>query len=438
MSNLLTSLRSRYDQLREILLGRFGQGVLWNIGSLAILAVGGVLMNLIIVGFQGKEALGIFNQVYAIYIILSQFGVGGLQFSVLNHVSHHQDDRSTCGDITTSALIITLVFSLLVCLSVVFLAEPVGDLFDSEGVGQGLLFAAPGLLFFALNKVLINTVNGLNDMKPYAVFRALRFLLIPVVIVVIIAMRLSAPYLTLSLSISEFLLFVSLSIYVYTRLVPLRWISDARRWFSEHISFGARGMLSGVLLELNTRVDVLMLGYFTTDAQIGIYTFAATLAEGFAQLPLAVRYNVDPVIGKHFADGTTEEITKLSRKTRQTFFPVIALVGVASIALYPLIFGLLLKDGTTYESWPIYGIIMVGVLINAAFRPFNGTLLQGGRPGAYTFMTLGIVILDALQNLFVIPLWGIRGAAAVTAVTYILEAVLLVVVTRRLLKVSLI
>ncbi|MBN1122372.1 MAG: oligosaccharide flippase family protein [Anaerolineae bacterium] len=438
MSNPFTSIRNRYEQFRKILLGRFGQGVMWSVGSLGILAVGGVLMNLIIVRFQGEEALGIFNQVYAIYIVLSQLGVGGLQFSVLKHVSHHQDDRDTCGDITTTALIIALLFSILVCLIVVLLARPVGNLFDSEGVGQGLLFVAPGLLFFTLNKILINTVNGLNDMKSYAVFRALRFTLIPAAIAVIIALKYPAPYLTLSLTVSEFLLFISLSIYVYTKLVPLRRIVDARQWFSEHLSFGARGMLSGILLELNTRVDVLMLGYFTTDARIGIYTFAATLAEGFSQLPLAVRYNVDPVIGKHFAEGATEEITKLSRKTRRTFYPVIVLIGIASILLYPLIFNLLLQDGTTYESWPIYAIIMVGVLINAAFRPFNGTLLQGGKPGAYTGMVLGIVILDALQNLFVIPLWGIRGAAVVTAVTYVLEAVLLIIVTRKLLKVSLI
>jgi O-antigen/teichoic acid export membrane protein len=438
MSNTFTSLRNHYDQFREMLLGRFGQGVMWNIGSLAVLAVGGVLMNLIIVRFQGEEALGVFNQVYAIYIVLSQFGVGGLQFSVLNHVSHHQDDPGTCGDITTAALIIAFLFSIPVCLIVVLLAKPVGNLFNSAGVGQGLLFVAPGLLFFTLNKILINTVNGLNDMKPYAVFRAMRFLLIPAAIGVIIALKLTAPYLSLSLTVSEFLLFVSLLIYVYTRLVPLRRIADAHRWFSEHVSFGIRGMLSGILLELNTRVDVLMLGYFTTDAQIGIYTFAATLAEGFAQLPLAVRYNVDPVIGKHFADGTTEEITKLSRKTRRTFYPVIVLVGIASIMLYPVIFNLLLQDGTTRASWPIYSIIMVGVLINAAFRPFNGTLLQGGKPGAYTVMVMGIVIVDALQNLFFIPLWGIHGAAVVTAITYTLEAILLIIVTRKLLKVSLV
>ncbi len=438
MANPLTLIRNRCDQFREILLGRFGQGVVWNVGSMVVLAVGGVLMNLIIVKYQGEEALGIFNQVYAIYIVLSQFGVGGLQFSVLKHVSHHQDDPDTCGDITTTALIIALLFSVPVCLIVVLLAKPVGSLFDSEGVTQGLLFVIPGLLFYSLNKILINTVNGLNRMKPYAVFRALRFILIPAAIAVIIALQLPSPYLTLSLTISEFLLFVSLSIYVYTKLVPLRRIAGARRWFSEHLSFGARGMLSGILLELNTRVDVLMLGYFTTDAQIGIYTFAATLAEGFAQLPMAVRYNVDPVIGKHFADGTTEEITRLSRKTRRMFYPIVVLVGIASILLYPAIFNFLLQNGTTRESWPIYAIIMAGVLVNAAFRPFNGALLQGGKPGAYTFMILGIVILDALQNLFFIPLWGIRGAAVVTAITYVLEAVCLIIVTRRLLKVSLI
>ena len=34
------------------------------------------------------------------------------------------------------------------------------------------------------------------------------------------------------------LLMVSLLIYVYGKLVPLRWITAARPWFRQHLSFG--------------------------------------------------------------------------------------------------------------------------------------------------------------------------------------------------------
>ena len=57
----MSNFSKRYNQVLGLLQGRFGQGVIWNIDSLAILAVGGMLMNLIVIRFQGREALGVFN-----------------------------------------------------------------------------------------------------------------------------------------------------------------------------------------------------------------------------------------------------------------------------------------------------------------------------------------------------------------------------------------
>jgi O-antigen/teichoic acid export membrane protein len=431
-----SSKLSRYV-LESIGRSQFNQDVLWNVASLGVLALGGVGINLVVTRFRGNEALGVFNQVYAIYIVLSQVGVGGLQFSVLKHVSHNQDDVPACADITIAALILVAVIAGLICAAMYLLADVVGALLDSTGVEQGLLVAIPGLFFFALNKVLINALNGLRHMKAYAAFRSLRFVLIPVSILVIIGLQLPASYLLLSLTASELLLFVGLIYYAHVRLFPLKVTSNLRRWFLEHISFGSRGMLSGILLELNTRVDVLMLGYFSTDAIVGVYSFAATLAEGFAQIPLAVRWNVDPILGRHFAGSETGEIGKMSHKIRRTLYPIMGVMGVAALLFYPTFLSLWVADGETATSWAVFATIMVGVLINSGYRPFSGIMLQGGRPGAYTLFIVGLVVGDAMLNLVFIPMLGIYGAAIVTGLTYILEAVLLVICARKLFGVHL-
>jgi O-antigen/teichoic acid export membrane protein len=423
--------------LENIGRSQFNQDVLWNIGSLGILALGGVGINLVVTRFRGNEALGVFNQVYAIYIVLSQVGVGGLQFSVLKHVSHNQDDVPTCADITIAALILVAVIAGLICVGMYLLAEVAGVLLDSAGVEQGLLVAIPGLFFFALNKVLINALNGLRHMKAYAVFRSLRFILIPVSILVIIGFQLSIPYLLLSLTASEVLLFVSLIRYVHVRLFPLTASSNLRRWFLEHISFGSRGMLSGILLELNTRIDVLMLGYFSTDAIVGVYSFAATLAEGFAQIPLAIRWNVDPILGGLFAENGTGRIGEMSRKIRRVLYPIMGIMGVAAILSYPVFLNLWVVNGETATGWAVFATIMVGVLVNSGYRPFTGIILQGGRPGAYTLFIVGLVVGDAMLNLVFIPVLGVYGAAIVTGLTYVLEAVLLVICARKLFGVHL-
>lgn len=76
---------------------------------------------------------------------------------------------------------------------------------------------------------------------------------------------------------------------------------------------------------MNIRVDVLMLGYFMSDKVVGIYNFASTVAEAFAQLSNVIRQNVDPIVGKCFAEGNREKIREIARKIRRTFYPMMTL-----------------------------------------------------------------------------------------------------------------
>ena len=134
-------------------------------------------------------------------------------------------------------------------------------------------------------------------------------------------------HLPLSLTIAEMTLFVVLMLYINIILFRIRFSfsPDMRNWFRRHISFGSRGFLSGVLIEMNTRMDVLMLGYFMSDTIVGIYSFASTFAEGFAQLSTVIRQNVDPIVGKCFAEDNKEKIREIARKVRRTFYPIMAI-----------------------------------------------------------------------------------------------------------------
>jgi O-antigen/teichoic acid export membrane protein len=243
-------------------------------------------------------------------------------------------------------------------------------------------------------------------------------------------LELDDSYLPLAFTISEFVLFIALISFVYSCLLSIKAINNIWSWFPKHLSFGLRGAFSGILIELNTRLDVLMLGYFGTDAMVGVYSFAAMLAEGFGQIPLAIRYNVDPIMGGYFADGTGQKINELARKIRRVFYPVMGLVGGISVVLYPIFLNRLAPNQAVISSSLVFAIIMLGVVVGSGYRPFSGILLQGGRPGVYTIFILSLVLGDALLNLLFIPWLGIYGAATVTALTYTLEAIYLIVFVR--------
>src|SRR5205823_14903572 len=77
-----------------LLTGKFSTDVLWNLGSLALLGASGVLINTIIARHQSPISLGVFNQAFAFYMVLSQLAVGGMQFSIVNYLSRSEEHTS--------------------------------------------------------------------------------------------------------------------------------------------------------------------------------------------------------------------------------------------------------------------------------------------------------------------------------------------------------
>lgn len=431
-SGLRSGLRSALS-----LRNRFSAEVLWNLASVGVLGVSGILMNAMIARWRGAEALGVFNQVFAIYIILSQIAVGGVHLSVLKQLSYHSDERDLCGRITTAGLLLGAILSAIVCAAAYLFSDSVGTFLSSPGVATGLALAAPGLIFFSLNKILLSALNGLRFMRAFAVLQAARFVFILASIAGILAAGWPAAWLALSLTTSELALFLITIVYVRWRVVPLRRPATGERWYREHASFGLRGFMSGLLSEMNTRVDVLMLGYFTNDAAVGIYSFAAILAEGFCQIPIVVRRNLDPIFGRAFAEHDRVRIVEAARKVKRVMYALMTAVTLVAVAGYPLLLKLCGADHGMGASWLVFAILMAGILLNSGYRPFLGIFLQGGMPGVYTGLIFIAVGGNVVLNLALIPPMGIYGAAVATATVFVIEAVLIVVFARRLFAVSL-
>ncbi len=408
---------------------KFNRDVSFNLLSLAVLGLCGIVINIFIAKYRGSSALGIFNQVYAIYVILSQIAGGGIQLSALKHTSYNQTDNAACSEIASSALVLTAMCATTVCIPSFLASNQVGAILNSDSVELGLKLAIPGLLPFSLNKVSLNVLNGMRKMGAFAFFQSLRFVLILLGVILIIKMGLPDAYIVLSLSVTELLLFFALAFYV-NRHVKLRFSSGMSRWFREHLSFGGRGMLSGIFTEMNTRVDVLMLGFFRDDKTVGIYSLAAILIEGLSQLHFVIRKNVEPVLGGYFAEGGKAKITSAARKVRRIFLPLMVSIGLVSVALYPYAVRIFVADKAFSASFTPFVILITGLVLSSGYRPFSGIILIGGRPGLYSCFILSLVLGNAALNAVLIPLWGMNGAAAATASVFLLEALFVFVLLR--------
>src|SRR5437867_13014839 len=119
----IQNYKSKIDNY--LLTGKFSTDVLWNLGSLALLGASGVLINTITAHYQSPASLGVFNQAFAFYIVLSQLAVGGMQFSIVKYLSH-TDDRDLMATVVSSALVAITVTAVLVAVGAFLLAHQIG------------------------------------------------------------------------------------------------------------------------------------------------------------------------------------------------------------------------------------------------------------------------------------------------------------------------
>lgn len=417
---------------------QFEKGVFWSLASLVVLALGGGLINLVIINLRDESVLGVFNQIFAFYIIFSQLGVGGIQYSVLKQISYHQNDLKVRSEIANSAMLLVAVLALVIAILIGLVANQIGLLLDSPDVGTGLKLVAPGLFFFTLNKVLLGILNGANKMRQYAIFQSLRYILLPLFLWGLISYNCSNPQLSLSLTFAEIFLFVGLSWYVYRNVVSFRQLDNLISNMYGHLHFGARSVLSGFLTEFNTRVDVIFIGYFLSDAYVGLYTFIAFIIEGVGQLAYAVRWNVDPLLGHMFSNGTISIFLKKAQVIRNRTYFFVGILGFIIVLLYPVVIRFFVPDINVEISWVVLTILMVGVVANSGYRPFIGLLLQGGKPALHSLFMFILVVNNVILNLLLVPWLNVYGSAMATSLTFMLEAFLIYYFSKKVFDLDLI
>ena len=410
---------------------RLRRDVVWNLVPVALLGVVGLGLNFAIAAWWGAEALATFSLVTTAMFVAAVLGAFGLQYAVLRAIAEDPNDRTRVSAVVAGALIPNVALAAVATLAFVAVTGPVARWHGSADVGEGMLWAAPGLFCFAINKVLLGVVNGLRRMRAFAIYTSLRYLLLAVGIGLARGEHVRAAQLPVLWSLTEgVLLFVLICELAAT--VSLRRARDWRAWSRAHLSYGARGVVSTLAFEINSKLDVWMLGTSgVSKALVGVYSLAAALNEGAAQLAVVVQNNVNPMLASALAAGDRRPIEALVARTRRWFVPAFVACCTIGAVVFPHAIPRLVHDATFAAGAHPFAILMIGLAIASPYLPFAQILLMGNRPGWHTVLVVAVVSVNAVANVLLIPVWGIAGAAAATSAAIVVSAVLVRTLARR-------
>lgn len=396
--------------------------LLWNYVSLAIMSLSGLLLNCLIALVYDVAIVGIYNRTYAWYCICSQITVMGIHMSVLRLIPENKEDIEKCKQIVSSALIVCIVFSL-ICIVLIELLFPY-IIVNNPLLLKSMQLAMPGLLFFSINKVLLNCLNGLLDMKAYAFFQSLRYIFMIGIVAYISFQNIKGEYLSLCYLLSELMLSILLYIYLNRRkLIRGKIKLDI---IKQHIQFGLAIIPANMVVELNTKVDIVCLGFFLhDDFWIGIYSFAIIFIEGFYQLYVVIRKFFNPRITESYLCNNFVKNMEEMKAHLKTYSRILSPIVLLLIIIGYYIICHLIKR--TEYIIGIQFLLIIGSAIVFSGRKiiFGNIFSQTGFPLYESMINLFTVTINFVFNLIFINCWGVYGAAYATAVSHIAYGVLI-------------
>lgn len=181
--------------------------------------------------------------------------------------------------------------------------------------------------------------------------------------------------------------------------------------------------------------DILVLSFFVSPTEIGIYFAATRIAQIVGFVRFAASAGTANVFSKLSAQGKTDELKSLSRATIRISF-WLSVIACACIAIAgPLL--LKLFGAGFIVGYPVLLVLMAGLLVQAAFSSAEDLLNMTGHQGMTASSYFGALVVNLVLNLALIPYFGLIGAAIATSISIGFRVIYLAFGVRSRLNISL-
>lgn len=389
---------------------RLRTDVFLTFGGKATTLLVGLLTVVVVARELGPSGQGLFAVAYTLTLILVQ--LGGLGLTSANPYFAAREPGLRAQIVANSLWLAVGVGALLVCAGLVLGAIARGAL---EGLGWEPLAVTLAGVPAALAAVLLQSVLlGEGRMVAYnAVEIAQAVLTLAALVVALSVLDLGLTAALTVLSVSRY---AAAGAYLGILSRDLSRPGLDAALVRRMLGYAFRIYVALLASLLVIRLDLLLVNAYLGKTEAGLYSVAATLADGMFVLPMVVGLNLFPRVAR--GDPT--------QASAEVFRSVAVLYGLLCLATVPVagvairaFFGADFSDATSLYYWLLPGIFSLGMLTILS-QHFAG---RGYPPQAMTFWLAGLA-LNVVLNLAFLPGRGAWVAALTSSITYALLLVL--------------
>jgi len=373
------------DKVKSLLHGKFAKDTVWLTLAQAVLIISGLLLNVVIDLGYGTKTLGVFNQALGFYLILSSIFALGINSSIIHHISG--EATSINKEVFSAAIAVSFLSTLFLTFIAIYFTYNSSFIFSSVEVQEGLIILLSAIPFFNLNKNLMAFLTARRFQKEFSLFRSLRWAILITLIVIftfIINWNEGIYYAFLFTEISLLIFLSYRSFHSFTRKVKIHQMRT-------HLVFGGKSFIAEVFSVLTSRLDIVIIGYFLTQWEVGVFSFYIFFVKSLLIFPGILQQNINPLIVKHWKEKTLNLLEDKLRKLRRINL-IISLLQLVMILMVYIIYTLYFR--------PEYFDSLLFLLINClAILPFT-QIAWGGAVLVMTGMLRANIIRTVLIAAF--------------------------------------
>jgi len=400
----------------RLIRGALGSGGIQAANRILALGLGIVLARML-----GPEGYGVYAYAFAIMSLLMVVAEAGVPTLLMREIAASQG-RAQWG-LLRGALRRGAQFVALAATTVSLFGLFVLWWFADSLRPEVLYTTALMLLVLPVSALCKTVAHALFGLHRVLVGQTLDLLIRPFLVLIILAALFLAwpeqrqPHVAMAVQLLSAMVVLLIGALVLWRFLPHESRTTAaeyqsRQWLKSALPFTLIGG-AGII---NSQTDIIMIGWFMTSEDVGIYRVVsqgALLVSFVLHAAIAV---LGPAFSALYAKGDLKGLQKLyKRSTRIVMLLTLPLVCVFVFMggdLLGLVFGPEYVGGA-----PALAILSIGFFANIYFGAI-GTLLQMiGEEKATAYLLWIASILNIIMNLLLIPPFGLVGASLATAMT---------------------
>ena len=353
-------------------------------------------------------------------IILSSSGIAPTISKFISECEAKNDLKKRDLIISSSLIFYTIIGILLGIFS--YLASPYIGLyiFNEERAIVPLKIASIALPFGMLVAVYTGIFQGFKRMEymggTLVIEQVLR------VVFAVLLMSIGASALNAILGSTIGFIAVLPIAYILFRKLDLRISHPSFDEFKKIFKFSLPVSATALAAFVLAYIDILLLGYFLSAEDVGIYSAASPTSRLVMAFSAALYAVMLPSISETVAKKDNEQLRGYIKYAYKLSFAILLPVTLISIFLSGPIITLLFGARYAAAAAP-FEILVIGTAFLGIFT-LNSSIFQGAdKPGIPMKILVSTAFLDAVLNWILIPRYEIMGAAFASTLSFIFAGI---------------